>query len=329
MAREQAFEPDWVSSPGETVADILTERHVLPLEFAKQMGYDAETIIGLLHGRTRVTKEIACALAVHLGSSASFWLQRESQYRQDLARLGRKPEGATGREWLRELPLKDMMRFGWLQRTADPSAQTAVCLDFFDVSDEHAWRETYRAPLEMAAFRTSSTFDSHLGAVAAWLRKGELEARAIECEPWNEQLFRALLPRLRPLTRKKDPKTFIRLLTESCASCGVAVVVLRVPEGCRASGATRFLSPEKALLLLSFRYLSDDHFWFTFFHEAGHLLLHSKATLFLESIDMHYDADEKEANWFSESTLIPNEFREEFRPTATHTSRCDPIREAY
>jgi len=65
------------------------------------------------------------------------------------------------------------------------------------------------------------------------------------------------------------------------------------------------------LLLLSFRYLSDDQFWFTFFHELGHLLLHGETELFLEDLDASSDRYEKEANSFAESQIIPTEFRKE------------------
>ncbi|HEU4689887.1 MAG TPA: ImmA/IrrE family metallo-endopeptidase, partial [Vicinamibacterales bacterium] len=113
------------------------------------------------------------------------------------------------------------------------------------------------------------------------------------------------------LTRQKDPERFLPTLIRACAECGVALVVLRAPTGCRASGATRFLSPDKALLLLSFRYLSDDHFWFTFFHEAGHLILHGEEALFIEADEMLDSVQEDEANRFAGDVLIPPEFKAE------------------
>ena len=62
-------------------------------------------------------------------------------------------------------------------------------------------------------------------------------------------------------------------------------------------------------MLLSFRYLSDDHFWFTFFHEAGHLLLHGKNALFLEGDNIASTKEEQEANEFAAGILIPTEFQ--------------------
>lgn len=186
-----------------------------------------------------------------------------------------------------------------------------------------AWRATYRNILETAAFRTSPTFSSQPGAVAAWLRQGEIVSSSLECKPWDPKQFQKALSSIRPLTRKRDPKLFLPEVASRCAECGVSVAIVRAPTGCRASGATQFLSPSKALLLLSFRYLSDDHFWFTFFHEAGHLLLHSKKALFLEGGGAS-SAEENEANEFSAHTLVPPEFqsRLERLPIGRHEIRA-------
>jgi Zn-dependent peptidase ImmA (M78 family) len=116
---------------------------------------------------------------------------------------------------------------------------------------------------------------------------------------------------MRDLTREKDPRVFLPKLIAQCAACGVAVVVLRPPTGCKASGATRFLSSARPFLIFSFRHVSDDHFWFTFFHEGGHLVLHSDKIIFLEGDDKLSNQEESEANEFSATLLVPPEYRDE------------------
>ena len=176
----------------------------------------------------------------------------------------------------------------------------------------------------MTAFKTSRSFENRPSSVAAWLRQGEIEAASIETEHWNADGFLESLGSVRSLTPAKGPGQFIPKLQEVCARNGVAVVIIRSPSGCRASGATRFVGPTKAILQLSFRYLTDDHFWFTFFHEAGHLLLHGNQRFFasvlgdtkpwiLEGLsqDGAGDAEEEEANQFASSVLIPDRLRPE------------------
>lgn len=304
MPSRVEFKPDWASAPGDTIADILGERGLSVTEFAQSMGYTSDHVTDLLEGRATITIGIARQLERVLGGSVEFWMSRDFRYRQDTARLH-----ATDNEWLTELPVGDMIKFGWLKPVPHPSDEMAACLRFFDVPSVAAWRQQYANVQEMVAFRTSPSFDSRPAAVAAWLRQGEIESEAVECGPWDPKRFEASLASIRPLTRQKDPHRFIPELRKHCAAGGVAVVVVRAPNGCRASGATRFLSRHKALLLLSFRHLSDDQFWFSFFHEAGHLLLHGEKGFFVEGLTTSTTREEKEANEFAASTLIPPEFQ--------------------
>ncbi len=56
----------------------------------------------------------------------------------------------------------------------------------------------------------------------------------------------------------------------------------------------------------------NDRFWFTFFHEAAHVLLHPKDEVFLE--DGHLEgAEEDEANDFSADYLIPPDIMTKLR----------------
>ena len=330
MSNIQEFRPDWVSAPGDTIADILQERNFSEAEFAQQIGHSLEDVNNLLQGHATITIAMARQLEHVLGGSVPFWIARDFQYREDVARLR-----AEGKDWLSELPLGDMIKYGWLKSIPHPSEELTDCLRFFNVPNVGAWRERYADLLRITAFRTSPSFDSRPASVATWLRQGEIEAEKIDCRPWKAAHFRETLALIRSLTRQKEPSRFIPQLQKLCAESGVAVVVVRAPNGCRASGATRFLSRDKALLQLSFRYLTDDHFWFTFFHEAGHLLLHGERGLFLEGVDIPFTleeetrevgiqtgsslelkqelldlpmTEEEEANEFAARTLIPLEF---------------------
>lgn len=302
MTNNQEFHPDWVSSPGDTITDILKERNVSVVEFAQRMGDTPESATDLIEGRASITIALARRLEKVLGSSVEFWMSRDFQYRTNIAY-----RYVNEKEWLAELPLGNMINFGWIKPAPHPSEEVASCLQFFNMPSVRAWYTAYAKVREVVAFRTSPSFDSKPAAVATWLRRGEILSETMECRPWNSKQFQSSLSDIRSLTRKKDPNLFIPELQAQCAENGVAVVVERALTGCRASGATRFLTKDKALLLLSFRYLTDDHFWFTFFHEAGHLLLHSRENLFIEGADTLTTIEEKEANNFAAHILIPPE----------------------
>jgi addiction module HigA family antidote len=304
MTSAQEFRPDWVSAPGDTIADVLQERHLSVTEFARLLGYSVTEVSELLQGRATITIAVARQLQRVLGSSMEFWMSRDFQYREDAAKLH-----VDEKAWVAEFPIGDMIRFGWLRPVPRPADEATACLRFFGVHSVDAWREEYAGLQEMVAFRTSRSLDSRPAAVAAWLRQGQIEGEAISAGTWDSRRFEESLAGIRRLTRQKDPGRFLPELQRLCAESGVAVVVVRSPNGCRASGATRFLTPAKALMMFSFRYLTDDQFWFTFFHEAGHLLLHGEKGFFIESSDTPTSSEEEEANEFAAGALIPLEFR--------------------
>jgi HTH-type transcriptional regulator / antitoxin HigA len=104
------------------------------------------------------------------------------------------------------------------------------------------------------------------------------------------------------LTRE-GPEAFVPKLEDLCASAGVAVVF--VPELPKIGiwGATRWLG-DKAVIQLSLRYKSNDHLWFTFFHEAGHILKHGRKEIFIEGKGLNGEKEE-EANAYARDKLIP------------------------
>jgi hypothetical protein len=136
------------------------------------------------------------------------------------------------------------------------------------------------------------------------VRRGEIEANDIRCEPFDAPRFREALRTVRGLTIV-PPEVFRPEMVRVCASAGVAVVFVPELPGTRASGATRWLAPNKALIQLSLRYKTDDHLWFTFFHEAGHILRHGKRDVFVEDGQVD-DTHEHEADRFAADTLIPS-----------------------
>lgn len=299
------FCPNWISAPGDTIKDILRERKLSACDLAARLQQSDSQVSDLLEGRSTITIGLARKLNNALGGSVEFWMARDFQYREQSAKLQ-----SQDREWLQDVPLGDMVRFGWIDQMPHPTEELSAALRFFAVRSTSEWHSAYGNVERVFAFRTSPSFDSRPVSVAAWLRQGEIEASKITCAGWNPDGFRQSLLSIRKLTRDKDPKSFVPKLRELCAEQGVAVVIARAPAGCRASGATRLHLNRKALLLLSFRYLREDHFWFSFFHEAGHLLLHADKELFLEGFEKS-SPEEQQANEFASEILVPPNRREE------------------
>ncbi len=309
MSEPHYFEPTWLSPPGNTIADLIQLKGVDQSDLADLAGERVEVIEDLLVGRGRLTKSIAIALAELLGGSERFWLNRDRQYQEDITRhrllVDEEPS-----QWLAEIPVTELMNLGWIPKV-DVKRRLQVALDYFGASDLSAWRKSYSGLVSAVSFRTSPTFSSHLGSVLAWLRMGQLGARDQADNRFDPTRLAELVGEMRSLTRLKRPADFIPRLTALCNSAGVALVVAEAPKGCKASGGTWVTDDGVAICLLSRRYRTDDQFWFTFFHEIGHLCLHSDRSIFLENGDGGQNDEEIEANQFSQDVLIPHAERVE------------------
>ncbi len=311
MSATRGFDPDWISPPGDTIKDALACRRVPSHLLAKALSLSEACTDKLLSGELAINARLAESLASFLGGTPHFWLKRESIYRHSANGCSARQPMVDFAAFKAALPIKDMRNFGWLRDFADEPEDAALKAFFEDTPG--AWVASGPTLAEQVRFRTSFAHKSNPAAVAAWLRQGVRAARRISCAPWRPERLRAALPTIRELVRIKKPAAFFPRLVEIGQACGVAIVFVRTPTGCRASGATHFETAEKAILQLSFRYRSDDHFWFTVFHEIGHLLLHPTSPLFVEGQDYEETEEEAEANRFSADVLIPAAYEDALR----------------
>lgn len=299
-----SFEPFWASPPGDTISDLMVKRSISRAHLARELRLEPTRLDSLLTGGASIGHDLATKLEQTFGVSSAFWLARQRNYEEDLERIG-PSDSAELRAWSKEVPVRQLINMGWLSEGASRAATIEACLRFFEVPNVKCFNIKYSDILTSAYFRTSPAYSQVPAAVCAWLRKGEIESDRIGCSPWDSGGFLDCLSNIRKLSRFSNPGKFIPPLQEMCAAVGVAVVIVRSPEGCRASGAAYRVANDKMVIQLSFRYLTDDHFWFSFFHEAGHLILHRERSLFLEGLPDDEFEYENEANQFADSVLLP------------------------
>ena len=313
--REDSLKRDWISPPGHTIADLLEERNWTQAQLADRLGVSRKHVSELITGKATISEANAIKLARVLGSTVRFWLNREAGYRAALADLHAIEQLRDEVSWLDDLPISHMRKAGWIHTHRDKVKTVSECLQFFGVGSVDAWR-TWSAGLGQTAYLMSESAGKAFGSIAAWLRYGEIQAATVECEDYSKEVFKTNMDLLRTLTLEPDPDIFVPRIKKLCSEAGIAVVFEPTPRGCPASGATRWLAPNKALLMLSLRYKTNDHLWFTFFHEAAHILLHRKKLMFLELNQNGEGEEEAEANQFAADLLIPSEYVDLFRTLA-------------
>lgn len=302
MAKNQ-YNPTEVSPPGDTLLEVLEERGLTQAELAERTGRPRKTINEIVKGKAAITPETALQLERVLGVPASFWNARETNYRESIAQKNEVARFESELEWINNFPIKNMVQQRLIPSCPDKMGYLYSLLGFFGVASPTQWQTVWKdAALAQASFRKAKKSNEY--ALSAWLRCGQVAGERAECRTYDADAFRSVLGEIRRLTLL-PPAKFQPLLNEICAKCGVVVVFIRELPGSGASGATFWtMGYTRPVIMLSLRYKTDDHLWFTFFHEAAHILLHGKKDIFIEGLDSE-DKREEEANHASADFLIP------------------------
>lgn len=311
------FNPNWAVAPGPMIEEYRDAANLTQQELADRLGYSFKHVNQVIGGHQALTPEMALRLESVLGLPAHVWLSIEAKYREHLARVEQERQIDAELPWLKEIPYRELVKLGYVA-AADRRSAVRVLQSFFGVSSLDML-PTLRTPY-LAQFRKSDSFASNPYALLAWLTQGERLANGQSTGPFDAKLLRASLPALRSLSQLPDTD-FVEPLVEQLASLGVILIFVPAPKGAPVSGATRWLRPDRALVQLSLRHKSDDHLWFTLFHELGHILLHGKRERFIDFAPSSGDGDsgvgepsaeylahrdkERQADNFAAETLLP------------------------
>ena len=296
------FQPDYAAPPGWLLEEHLEVQGISHAEFARRCGRSAKLISEIIAGKAPVEPKTAIQFEKVLGLNASIWLGIEAEYQLRKAREAEAEVLEREAAWYRRFPVDELVARHCIKKPANDADGAGKLLAYFGVASVDAWHQQFGAA--NVAYRHSSTFQSTNEALATWLRLGELVAERQDCAHYDETRFRAALKEIGALTTE-PPKVFLPEMRRLCNEAGAAFVVVKGLKKTALSGAARWVSPRKAVIQLSLRHMSDDHLWFSFFHEAAHLLLHSKKDVFVEGNGGDGTDFEDEANAWASNFLVP------------------------
>ncbi|MCK9195502.1 MAG: helix-turn-helix domain-containing protein [Syntrophales bacterium] len=305
--KKYGFTPDYAVPPGKTLQEVMASLGMSQKEMAMRTGLTVQTLIRIFKGDQPISYETANRLELVTGVPARYWNNLELQYQEQLARLAEQERMTPDLDWLKTIPTKELKERGYVKPVQEDIELLRETLAFYGVSSVGAWHDVWDAPA--VAARRSQCFESRPGPASAWIRQGELLAQKMECKPYDKDRFQKALQAVRSLTRE-EPEGFEPEMKKLCADAGVAISLVREMKKVPWNGATRWLSSQKAMILLCLRGKSEDKFWFSFFHEAGHILHDSKKDLLINDGSSD-DPREERANRFAAEYLIPSHYDSE------------------
>jgi HTH-type transcriptional regulator / antitoxin HigA len=320
MATNQ-YIPTIVFHPAETLREKLEEMGMGIKEFALRTGKPEKTIIAVLNEESSLTPEMAVLFENVTKIPANFWINKQARYNEFIARKRHSEAITEAEDWAKEFPYADMSKNNWVPSTRLTEEKTINLLSYFGVASHKAWEKLYmESELKVAAYTSlKHTHEPH--AISAWLRQGELQAKQINAPVFDVKKLKANIPAMRELM-VEQPVNFFEQLQQLCFEAGVILLFTPKLPKVPLSGSTRWIN-ENPLIQLTARYRQNDRFWFTFFHELGHIVLHGKKYISLENVDFAAADSQKEeqAHQFAIAHTFTNEQEKEILENETLTEQ--------
>jgi HTH-type transcriptional regulator/antitoxin HigA len=292
MTKTNQYQPQSVPHPGATLEEKLLEMRMGPKEFAIRAGKPEKTVTAILNGSSSITPEMSVRFENVTNIPAHYWMNHQRGYDEYIARERWKAEIESAIGWAGNFPLAEMVKKGWLPPDKTTKEQTAALLGFFGFASHHAWEDYYLNQKLKVAFSISLKNTPEPYAISVWLRKGELQAVGLKADEFVEKRFKETLPQIN-LIRKTNPADSFNQIQNLCLAAGVKLVFTPCLSKAPINGSAHW-HKDTPLIQLSGKNGRAKSMWSTFFHEAGHILLHGKKDIFLESGDLTGRDVEKE-----------------------------------
>ncbi|MEN8146506.1 MAG: HigA family addiction module antitoxin [Campylobacterota bacterium] len=298
------YQSDLAIHPGEYLEEVLEDAGMSQAELSKRIGRPTQAINEIIKGKKSITPATAIELEDVLKVSAHIWVGLEAEYQMVKAKQAELRRMEEESSLLSNFPYTDLVNAGFVRSTRNPIEKVDELRSFFAVAQlsriEHVG--AYQS-----AFRVTNHKNISHESIASWIQAGRLSADTIKTAPFDKVKLKKALPELKTFMNM-DINSAIEACRTLLASCGVAFVLLPHFKNTGVNGATFWINNrEKAVVMMSLRGKSSDIFWFSFFHEIAHVLLHNKREMFLEDgyNTPELRQQECEADEFARDFLIP------------------------
>lgn len=282
--------------PGYYLKEIVDESGLTQEDFAKRLGTTPKNLSILLKGDQSLSIDMASKLSRMLGTSIAYWLNLQQAYDEKLAEIQSEEELKREREIFRLIDYKyfrDNFKFPDLPRQVDK--QIKLVREYLSVSSLTVLEEdnlTVNFKKYSRHLSRSNTINANVMvqlAVNQTLKK--------KTPKYNKKKFEKAVTFA--LTQTRNHAGFFPALQKVFEEAGVVLVALPNLKNSGVNGASKKVDGRVMLLVNDRRHYADT-FWFTLFHEIGHILNGDLGVSFK-------DETEDEADLFAQRTLIPED----------------------
>lgn len=290
--------------PGYYIKEIIDESGLSQKDFASRLDTTAKNLSILVRGEQSLSIDIAMKLSRMLGTSVEYWLNLQKSYDALIAEFESEKELEQEKrifKYFQYAYFKDY--FGLPDLPRKTNEQIKCVREFLNVSS----LSVFTKPNMAVSFRSMSENlkEANIARANAMVQIAINKALATEAPQYDKKKFEEAVEYALTLTTAH--KDFYPLLKKAFADAGVVFVVLPNLPGSGINGATKRVG-QNVMLMVNDRRFYSDTFWFTLFHEIGHIINGDYGITFEEEHDGQEDAADK----YAQDKLIPPDEYEAF-----------------
>lgn len=288
--------------PGYYISEIIDDLEITQEEFAIRLGTTAKTISKLVNGEANISKDLAMKLASMLNTSPEVWLNLQKKYDLALIEQSKKEEMAEEVKLIQEVDYSFFVKLGVLPAVRNAADKVSNLCSYLSISRLSILTETdYNLK-----FRNGIKDPKQKNILSAniWVETATKVGRSYVTKPYNERALSTAVKKIVEMTTSPIEQVLDQI-KNLLAECGVALVMLPYLKNSGLHGVVKWLSKEKALVAISDRRKYSDTFWFTLFHELGHVFQKRIKDVSYTWESDTVDESEHEADMFAQERLIP------------------------
>ena len=309
--------------PGFYIEEIIEELEMTQEEFAKRLDVSAKTISKLINAQISLSDEIASRISLMLGISAATFINLQKTYDLKVLEIEKTQKLNTQKNIIKDIDYNYFIHNNILPATKNIEEKIENLCSFLRVSS----LALLKKPDLLASFRTSvqTVTEKNIVNANVWLQTAINFGLNKSVDPFNEKKLKDSIPEIRAMTLM-SPKDFLPKLEKIFKECGVAFVLLPSLKNCGVNGVIKWYG-DKVILALNDRNSYADTFWFSLFHEIGHILQQKKKKTIINDKNLSQTSEdlETEADQFARNVLFPQKEYDTFLNCGPHGFTYDRI----